>query len=449
MLIAGVLVGVSRTASVVWAQQPAPNLTFRFSMQQCVDYALNNNPDLVQAKYDALIARQSVNEQLSVGYPQLSASFDLRYYYQLPTTVIPAEAFGGPQGQFLEVAFGVPWNATAGVDFRQLLLDGSYFLGIQAAKLYEQLAVRKIGADEITVRANVMKAYYSNLVNQERIKIIKTNLQTLDTLLQQTRILYETGFAEQIDVMRLEVSRNNLVTEQENALRLVALSYNLLKFQMGMDQTHTLILTDEIDPDVLQSDLLATDVTLNPENRIEFELLGMQRKLQEYNTRRFKYASYPTVNLYGSLQTQALRTDFDVFNTSKRWFPIGLVGLQVNWLLFDGFGNRARGQQAYLNTLKIDAQITNLRNSVLLEYKNARTNLDNQLNTLNYQTRNVALAQEVYRVARIKLNAGVGSNLELVQAESDLKLAQTNYVNTLLDAYITRIDMLKAAGQLK
>ena len=420
----------------------------RYSLAECVQYAIANGKNNINARLDEFIAEEKVKEYLSQGYPQVNASFDLRYNAILPTQIIPSEALGGPPGQLLEAQFGTNWNSTAGLSASQLVFDGTFFVGLQAAREYVNLSKKNAQRTEVETASQVSKAYYSVLVNEQRLNLLKNTISQLDALYKNTLALFNNGYAEKLDLDRITVNLNNTRTELDKAQRLVELSRMLLKFQMGLNVQEEIILTDQINPKDLTNVFADTLAVPSPESRIEYNVLSQTIQLNDLNIKRLKVSFYPSIYLYGSLQTQAQRMRFDLFDTGKRWYPISVVGLEIRAAVFDGFRRKSLIQQATLERNKLEYELKEFRNAVHFEYADARTRLLNGLRNMDIQKRNLDLAQEVYRVTELKYKEGVGTNIEVVNADIELKNAQNNYINALMESYLARVDLQKALGTL-
>ncbi|GIV30197.1 MAG: hypothetical protein KatS3mg028_1263 [Bacteroidia bacterium] len=259
--------------------------------------------------------------------------------------------------------------------------------------------------------------------------------------------LFNNGFVEKIDVDRLQIAYNNLITEKEKVNRLIGLSLTLLKYQMNYPLTDTIALSDSIQmfKDKIQDINLSS---FQPEKRIEYQIFQQQKKLNEIDLNRYKMQFLPSIVAYGSYSKNAQRTEFDVFDFSKdkQWFNIGLIGVTFNWNLFTSGQRYFRIQQAKYNVLKSQYNLDQIKQSVTLEYQSALVNYQNALASLKNQENNLQLAQEVFDTSIKKYQTGVGSNIEVVNAEASLKEAQTNYFTALLDVLSAKIDLDKASG---
>ncbi|MCX8112408.1 MAG: TolC family protein [Bacteroidia bacterium] len=420
------------------------------SLRDCIQYALTHAPSIQNAYLDYLSARQKIAEVRAAGLPQINAAGSFRYFVEIPTSLVPGEFFGAPRGTFIAVRFGVPYNLEFSLTGTQLLFDGTYFVGLQAAKVVKDIAYRSYQRSRTETVVAVTKAYYTALVSQERLRLLSQNIQQLEILTQQTKALYESGFAEKLDYQRLEVSLNNLRTEQSKVAELVALSYLALKLQMGMPLETPIALADTLAPTDLLSLLpdTLTESRFDVSRRWEYQILLRQRRALELNLRRYQVSYLPSLVAVGNLATQAQRNEFDFFDPKKRWFPIAFIGVQIQIPVFDGLRRASQISQARLELQKNQNDLFQLRQALTLEAETTRRQLLNSLRTLSIQQRNLALAEEVLKTARRKQELGVGSMVELLQAQTSYDQAQTNYSTALLEAYLTYIDWQKAIGTL-
>ena len=422
---------------------------FSFSLKQAVDYALQNQNNVQNALIDEQIARAKVNEITGMGLPQINSNFDVKDFLEIPTSLIPAEVFGGPAGSYAAVKFGTQYQATAGLDASQLLFSGDYFLGLKATKTFVEISKKSTERTKIEATATVCKAYYTVLVNQERMKLMDANVTRIKKALDDTKALYENGFLEKIDYDRIFVAYNNLLVEKEKVERLLNLGMYFLKYQMGMPINANLTLTDKIDD-------VKFDITENISvekfdynKRAEFKLVETQQTLAKLDLRRNKFAYLPNAFAYGSLSANAFRNEFDIFQTSKPWYPIALVGAKVTMPIFTSGQRHFKIQQAKLKFQQAENNLDFMKQSIDLEIVSATTSLQNASKSLETQRKNIGIAEDVYRVTKLKQEQGVGSTLEMITAETALKEAQTNYYNALFDALVAKIDFDKATGNLK
>jgi outer membrane protein len=427
------------------AQTAAGNPGNAFTLQQAIEYAYKNSPSVLNANLDIENSVYKKRELLGVGFPQIGGSVDLKDYLNLPTSLLPAQFFGGPAGTYLPVKFGTKYNATAGFSASQLVFSSDYFIGIKAAKELINLSTITVTRTKADVASQVAKAYYSVLVSKERVKLLEANMAKLEKLFSDTKALNQQGFVEKIDVDRIEVTYNNLKSEKEKIDRLIQLSELLLKFQMGYKGAEDITLSDALNIEVEPQNL---EAKVDVSKRSEMQLLETQRNLLNYDVKRQKYGYLPTLAAYGSLNYNAQRQQFDFLDRKKDWYNIALVGATLNVSVFDGFQRHYRVQQAKVAVIKAENNIAQFKMAAELEAASASITYNNALTSIIAQKRNLELAQSVFDVSKKKFDAGVGSNIELVNAQTSIKEAETNYYSALYDLLVAKTDYLKATGAL-
>lgn len=416
-----------------------------FSLQQSIDYAYKNSPNYLNAQNDVLMAKYKRKEVIGMAMPQISANVDMKNFLEIPTSLIPGEIFGAPAGSFLPVRFGTTFQTSAALEGSLLVFSADYLIGLKATKEMIGLMNISVARSKSETVSQVSKAYYGVLVNKERIKLLDANLTKLEKLLNDTREFNKQGFVEQIDVDRLEVSYNNLVTEKQKIERLVTLSEYMLKFQMGYAGKESLTLTDSlIVADNSEVDASKIDIT----KRTEYQLLEVQQRLNTINVKRLQFGYMPTLVAYGSLAANGFGNDLKYVGYIDQYFQTRLIGAKLTLNVFDGFQRHYKIQQAKLDFKKGENNLKNLQLAIELESASAAVNFNNATSSLQVQKRNLDLAQNVYNVSQKKYEQGVGSNIEVINAQQSLKESQANYFNAVYDMLVYKIDFLKATGTL-
>lgn len=427
------------------AQTPAGS---GFTVQQAIEYALKNETNVKNAQIETQIAQAKINELIGVGLPQVKGSADINKFIEIPTSFVPGEFFGGEPGTYAPVQFGQNYSASAGLSASQLLFDGSYLVGLQASRTYADLSRKGLQQSKIDVAVNVSKAYYFVLVAEERFKQLESDIQRIAKLKSDTKALFDNGFVEKIDYDRVELNYNLLESARNQTKRVVDNSYLLLKFQMGMDLKTPITLTEKID-DVMPDIAVINTDSVQVSSRIEYSILETQHRLTELDVKKNQFSRLPSLVLFGNVSANASRNEFNIFNTDYKWYPTAIIGASLSVPIFGGFQKYAQTKQAKLAQLKVENAFYALEQGIKLEFNNAVTGLKNNIDNLDTQKRNRELAREIARVSKIKYDQGVGSNLEVVDAETSLREAEANYYTALLETIISKIELDKASGTIK
>lgn len=421
-----------------------------YSLQQSIEYALLNNENILNAELTMRDADAQVFETRADGLPQITGNFNYNNSLVIPRSPIPtAFITGNPADEgVVQVAFGAQHSGNFGINATQMIWDGSFFIGLQAAKmLREKVVVDKVKA-EVDVIEQVTKAYYLVLVNETRVGLIDANIANLDSTLRETRVLYENGFAEKIDVSRLQVQMNNLSAERKGVEQGVNVSLNLLKMSMGMPVSEEITLTDPLEGIDFEYNL--NDInSFSMQERVEVQQINYLRKLAELDIKN-TYSQYiPKVEFSAGWGRNTGTNDFSDVWKGDRWFSNSAIGINVSIPIFDGLRKKYTVQRKKIQLQTLDNQYKQLTNSLSQDLINAREALDVSLERLAVQQANLDLAKEVSDITREKYREGVGSNLEVLNAEEDYKESETNYLSALYDAIIAKVDLNKALGKLK
>jgi len=420
-----------------------------FNLKQAVDYAITHQVQVKNSQIDLQNASAKINEIKAMGLPQVNGSLALTNNLILQRVFIPARIFNpaAAEGELIAAKFGVDNSGFANVGLSQLVFDGSYLLGLKASSVYKDLAVKSVTQSKQQVAENVTKAYYGILVNEKRMGLLSLNLARLDTLLKETRELNKQGFVEKIDVQRLDVQANNLRTELENVNRLQELSYSLLKFQMGYPMEEPIKVTESLEK--IESATFNTNTAgeFSYANRIEYSILQTQENLAELDLKSIKAGYLPRLVLNANYGYNAGANAFgDLVN--KPWFDNAAVTVALQIPIFDGYSKKYKAIQSANNLQKVRQSYDLLKSSIDLQRSQASISMKNALESMKEQKANLDLANEISRVTRVKYQQGVGSNLEVLNAESSIKESQANYFTALYNALIAKVEVEKANGTL-
>jgi outer membrane protein len=441
-----------------------------FTLDESIKYALENSYTIKNAFLDEESAKAKVKETIGIGLPQIDGAAGVQYNPQLSRFF---STYTGPGG-FIDLS-GVPGiqpgdvvaaqnffqlksNGDVSVSVNQILFNGSYLVGLKAASSYKELSVKMKGQTHEQTISQVSKAFYLVLTNQERIKLFDTNISRVDSLLRTTTALNQSGFAEKIDVDRVRVAYNNLVTERKKFENIQTLAYEVLKFQMNYPMSETISIVGSLDD--IQVPNLSGYQEHDYTKRWDYQTAQANLKLQELDLKNQYAASVPSLVAFAKLgyATQS-PTVGGLFKTNSsisdaggvgpdKWYGYSLVGVSLSVPIFSGLQRNYRVQQSKLNLLKTENSVKQLESAIDLEVKQGRITYDNAVQTMQSQKENMELASNIARVTKIKYEQGLGSNLEVVDAEAALREAQINFYNAIYEAIVAKIDLDKAYGNL-
>jgi len=450
------------------AQQAGPAI-HHISAQQAVQLALKQRTEILNAQID-VESQVSLNREITgQAYPQVSGNIGVNKNFNIPVTVLPdfispsvygvLEAedvrdgngnpikFDGVTNTF-PAQFGVPWQAQLGISVQQLLFQPDVVVGLQARKAAVQLYENQLKVSEDSVKSNVYNTYFGVLVAEKGLEYTQKSFERLSQLYKEQEELFKNGFIEKLDLEKTRVNLTNVKTTVTRLQNIVKLSYAGLKFALALPQADSLHLTDELTDDLIKDGLLELEADFKYEQRNEIKALQSSEDLLKLQVKRFKWQAYPTVAASWNVATSAQRQKFDFFDRDGRWFYSNVLGINMSIPIIDANQRREKVRQAELSLQKNRNTINQFKQVIDLQTINARTSLQNAIEILNNQQENRDLAEKVFNTTKIKYQQGLGSSFEVLQAETDLQTAYSNYYQALYDAGIARIAFMRAMGKL-
>lgn len=415
-----------------------------FSIQQAVDYATKNSVQVKNALLDYELQKETNKQVTSNAYPAISANGSITDNLKLQTTLLPGEFLGQPAGTFVPVTFGTKYITSGSLELNQIVFDGQVFVGLQARNTSLDWSHKNIEVTEEAIKTNIYKVYYQLVLSKKQIELLDANIALVEKLKHDTKVMYDNGFAEKLDVDKSDVRLANLQTEKEKTLATIANGYNGLKTLMGMPVKDVLVLTDTLSDDQIREGVLENSA-YKYDDRKDYQYLELSKKLNEYNIRRYQLSKIPTLSLAAAYSKQSQQNDFK-FNGS--WFTSSYVALRISVPIFKGFYTNSKIQESRLTVQKLSNQLESMKLSIDNDVETARNNFQTAINAMDYQKKNMQLAEVVYNQTKKKYEVGTGSQTDITSAQTDLKTAQTNYINALYDAIIAKVDFLKATGKL-
>ncbi len=419
-----------------------------FSLKEAQDYAIKNNLNVRSASLDVEIARKKIWETTAIGLPQVIAGVSYTNNLLLATTLIP-NFFQGKPDELIEVKFGTQHNANANISANQLVFNGPYIVGLQAASIFKKFSEQNLEKSEILVKEMVIQNFYLVLLSEETVKMLKANYENLSRTLFETRELYKNGFAEETDVDQLQVTVTSLENNIRSMKRQLEVSLNLLKYQMGLDQGTEIILTENLGDILLRINLdvlLTENFQIN--KHIDFKLMDTQEKLALLNLKKEKAEYLPSLSAFYTNQRTAMRNEFNFFNFNEKWFESSMLGFSFNIPIFSSGSKRSKISQKRLELEKSIITKQLLEQGLILENQQARYDFSNALEKYKSEKENVNISKKVADRMTIKYKQGVASSLELTQTNNQYLQTQGNLTTALVELLNAKVRLDKALNKL-
>ncbi|WP_452223975.1 TolC family protein [Lacinutrix chionoecetis] len=405
-----------------------------FTLQEAIDYALENNRTAINAERDIDAAIKQKWETTASGLPQLSASIDYQNFLKQQVSVIPSEFFGGNSGEFTEVVFNTKQSATAFATLNQKIFDGSYIVGLQSAKVFLEISKNAKIKTDLEVRKAVIEAYGNVLLAEESIKIFERNIEVLEKNLFETQKIFENGLGEEESVEQLQITLSGVESNLNNVERLKTLAYQMLNITMGLDVYNTLVLTDNLRTLTQENISLSIfNVDNNPAATIDYLIAENDTRAKELMVKLEKSKALPTFNAFLNGGYSAFDDEFTFFNKDQRWFGSSLFGVSLNIPIFSSGMRSAATQRAEINFEKAQTELTETEQRIKLEIASAKSDYQFAIEDYENKQENLQLAERIEKKNQTKFFEGIGSSFELRQAQTQLYTAQQELLQAMLN----------------
>jgi outer membrane protein TolC len=416
-------------------QFKSDSLLQKASLKDCVQYALEHQPSVQQSLINEKIADQEIKSKLADWFPQLNFNFNFQHNYRLPTSIF--------QGR--PVQFGVINTSSGQFSLTQTIFNRDVLLASSTAHDVRKQAKQQTVRNDINVIVNVSKAYYSVLLTQNQIDLVTQDIARLELSLKDTYAQYKSGVVDKTDYMQATIALNNGKAEKKQDEELLKTSYANLKEQMGYPPNSSLQLNYDMSQ-MEKNIAIDTSQALNYQNRIEYQLLQTDKKLQKANLDYYIWSFLPSLTAIGEYNL-----NFQNDQLSKLYnqdYPNSYIGLQLSFPIFQGGKRIQQIDQAELQLKLYDYDLSALKSSVNTEYTQALSNYKSNLNNYQTQKDNLELANNVYKIIELQYKSGIKTYLNVITAETNLRSTQVNYLNALYQVLISKIDLEKALGTI-
>jgi outer membrane protein TolC len=422
--------------NLLYAQPGNDSLLTQANLQQCIQYALDHQPSVKQARLQEEIVSYNIRSRLADWYPQIGGTYSLQHTFQRNTSFFNGTA----------VPVGVKNTSAAQLYLDQTIFNRDVLLANRTQSDVRLSATQSTVAEKIDITVNVSKAYYDILTTQQQINVANENIARLQKSLDDAFYRYQSGIADKTDYKRAQIALNNTrATKQINEAALVAKTESL-KSYMGYPVSAPLsIVYDslEMEREVGFDTLQRPDFS----RRIEYQQLLTQRHLQEANVLYQRNAFLPNVSATAVYNLNYLNNSFGKLYSNS--YPNSFIGLTAGIPIFQGGKRRVNIRSAQLTVAQIDLELYNLQSVFNSQYAAALSSYKGSLANYLASKENVALAQEVYDVINLQYKAGIKTYLEVINAETDLRTSQINYFNALNQVLASKVDEMRALGLIR
>jgi len=422
-------------ASVSFAQE-GEKKSFSFTLQQAIDYAIENNYAAINAKRDIEAAKQKKWETTASGLPQISSN--LQYLNNLDFQVqgVSGNAFnpGGDPNEITTIAFGTKHSMNAYATLSQLIFDGSYIVGLQSAKVYLQISQNAKEKTDLEIKEMVTNAYGNVLLARESVLILENNKTTLEKTVFETIETFKNGLTEEENVEQLQITLTQLKSALSNAKKRSEIALNLLKIAMGIDINNDVTLTEKLeDLAVKNVDLALLSEEFNSQNAVDFKIQKNNEESKRLLLKLERFRALPSIGAQLNYGANTFANQFDILSTQQRWFNYSNFGVNISLPIFSSFRDKARTQQAKIAFEQAKTQLTETEQRLQLQFQQAKNDYEFSIEQYSASKSNLKLAERIEGKQQIKFKEGLSTSFEFTEAQRQLYTAQQDYLQAMID----------------
>ena len=418
--------------------------TYSFSLQEAINHAIEYNYSSINSGRDIEAAKKRKWETTAAGLPQINAFVDYQNNFVLQKSVLPAEIVGGNPGEFVELAFGTKQNMNSRATLSQLIFDGSYIVALQASKTYLEFFENSKRKTDIDVKEMIINSYGNVLLAEETIAILEKNKSSLDKTLFETTQTYENGLAEEESVEQLKINLSAIVSNLNYSKRLKDIAYKMLKINLGIEIEDEITLTDKLESlSISNLDLAITNTEFSAEDNINYSLKSnfVEQRNLELKLERSKYL--PSLGANVNFGYNAFSNEFTFVNQDQKWLNYSNVGLNLNIPIFSSFARSARTQQAKIALEIAKTELTEVEQTLKLEYQSAKNKFEFDVEQYMTTKENLRLSERIERKQQIKFTEGLSTSFEFTEAQRQLYTSQQDYLQAMVNIINSRAALEK------
>ena len=410
------------------------NTSQSFTLQEAIDFALENNRTAKNANRDIEAAKKQKWETIATGLPQINGNVDYQNFLKQQVQVIPASAFGGPEGENTAVAFGLRQNVNASATLSQLLFDGSYLVGLQSAKVFLEISKNAKTKTDLEIRKAVVNAYGNVLLAEESVNILEKNKTVLEKNLNEITKIYENGLDEEESVEQLKITLSGVESSLKSTIRLRKVAYQMLNMTLGLDIENQTVLTDNLETLTVKNlDLELLDSPLSVENNIDYLIAENDKTSKELLVKLEQSKALPTLSTFLSGGYVSFSDNFDFLNKDQKYYGYGLFGVNLKIPIFGSGLKSASTQRAKINLEKSKDDLTETEQRLKLQIASAKSDYQFAIEDYENKKQNLNLAERIETKNQTKFFEGIASSFELRQAQIQLYAAQQEFLQAMLD----------------
>ena len=418
----------------------AQDLPTAFSLSEAVEWGMNYNRTLKRATIEVQKAHKEKWKTLSIGFPQIQANLAYQNNIEQPVSLIPAQFFGGEEGEFAEVVFGTKQTAMGMVELNQLIFDGTYVVGVQGIRHFIETAENVLEKTQIEVKKAIITSYVNALVARESLAVLEKNAIALGKNIEEAHQLFKNGFAEEETVEQLRLTLSSLNSQIRYARKSVDLADNVFKLLLGIEITEQPQLSNSLE-ELTALYLLEEKPASNYDNNIDIRLAENEVTTNGFLYRLERAKALPSFSAFLNGSYMGNNEEFAFTESTQKWFGAAAFGFRMRIPVFSSLGRTASAQKAKLSVLQSETKLIEVKAQVFVEWQNALNSFALAKEEHATALENLSLAQRIEQKNTTKFFEGLSGSFDLRQAQLQLYRAQQNTIQCMRQVILDKTNL--------
>ncbi|MGM0587336.1 MAG: TolC family protein [Bacteroidota bacterium] len=443
------------------------------TIKQAISLALANNSNIKRAWLSVEDADEQVKIAWSNVMPEISSNISYTRNLEIPVNFVPAKFFDptAPADELIPLQFGTDNNWDGGFSVSQTIFRGEAIIGIATSSLYKSAQQENLRATTQQIITQTRLQYYNVLIAKERLGLQEQAIRRIQENLNENRKRYDAGLLDEYDVLQLEVQLANERPQLTEAKYALDQAYRKLLETLGLPiQLEIRVVGDLSEFDIRSDQAVAavnkelkeidtqTPLKLDPSDdlmmmmedwRGDLRILDVQTQLKDREITAIKSRFLPTLEATYNLQWTASQAGTpNFFGESNQRARFQTLGFNLSVPLFTGLERISNVNRAKIEQRDIEEQIEQTKRTAKSEIISAQETIEKTYQTLEARRLAIKQARRGYDIAKSRLQNGVGSQLDVSNAELQVQQAELNYASMVFEYLSAKAQYDLSIGQV-
>ncbi len=436
MIKSFIFISILTLSFICASKVSAQHDTLSYTLEQAIAKALADNWDVQLAQKDINRSQEQISEAYSNAFPRIDFTGNYTRNILLPVLFIPPNNPFNPTPNTETIELGSKNSFAGTLGLTQVLYSQKVNTAIKIAGEYANYSEAGSKATKQSIALSIKRAFYSILMAEQIVNVTQRSYESAKSNYENVTALFKQGVSSQFDLLRSEVQLANVQPALIQAENNLELAKSVLKNLLTIDIKTPIKIVGDFSYHEVPQEKVVNAVSNSVNNNPLVQQLRIQESLLDKNIIIQRADYFPTLAFFGQYQYQSQDNTWNVKNYN--WAKSFMVGLQLSYTLFDGFGRGARVEQAIIDKEKVAIGRSKLEEGLKVQVQQSLLKMEESKKRIDAQEKSLSQADTALKIAETRYKNGIGTQLEIIDTETALTMAQTNYYQAIYDFLIAK-----------